>query len=604
MIYGLISEEGDQNALKRLQKSIAWETAVHHPVSHRDFSGGFFLDPRLPHTVEDFLYIDPESGLLVLLWGEIYNRAELLGTLGIAGYQPPDPTLIARAYSVRGTSFVEDLNGDYALVIYPPHQAPVLVFRDHLGVKPIAFYQKDPDFYFSSDVVALCRVFHEKEINIERLLGNFKFIDERQTYHPEVRKVTPGHGVSYQNGQVIEHSYWQPERIRTDRSLSAEQMLIDLDALLTDAVRIRSSPRFRAGAHVSSGLDSSMVAALARREYPHQAAFYGYSWSPARYDSDALPYDERDLIAETCAMADLIPVYIDMELKDVVAVANNFIAYQGYLPEVKTIELAQNRGTNLIFSGWGGDEFISKGEAGMASDFLFSLDWRSFFKLSPLSRLRKLYRTLTGRIFFPAIGRLSSASRRGLAESCRYLKEAYKTSHPPTLGYVYRYRGRRDLHLGYLLSRQFAERTEVWSVLGYKRGVEYRYPLVDRRIVEYMLKIPSKALLDESHYSRIILRKLSAGLLPEGVRWKESKDDPAFHAHIMSQTKARSKLFLPELETFKNDPHLAFIDFEQVEQDILEVQKDENYEYAELLSDRMWAIKEFHEFFKSYLKEN
>ena len=607
MLYGLISGDAGKNSsgsLARLRGLIGWENAVHHPVSHYNFSGGFFLDSRLPYTADDFLFADQASGLMVLLWGALYNRAELLRGLGEADNTLPDPHLVARAYSARGASFAQDLNGDFCIVIYRPLEKQCLVVRDHLGVKPIAFYQGGQDFFFSTDIIALCRVFHEKEINVESLLGSNKFIDAAQTYHPDVRKVTPGHWVSYQNGKVVEECYWHPERIRTDRTLSAETMLTEMAALLTDAVRIRASSRFRAGAHVSSGLDSSTVATLMRREYPDQRDFYGYSWSPADFDADPLPYDERDLINETCEMADMIPVFINMEVRDVVNAANKFIDYMGYLPEVKTLELAQSHGTNLIFSGWGGDEFISKDEAGTASDFLFSGEWRLFLRQFPLTRPRKLYRTLLYRILLPAIGYLPRSARSSLADFSRYLKKEHKASHWKTLGYVYFYRSRRELHLGYLFSHHMAERTEVWSVMGYKNGVEYRYPLIDRRIVEYMIKVPSKALLDEDDHSRIILRKLSAGLLPEGVRWKKSKDDPAFYAHIDSQARERRELFLDELKAFKQNSYLSFIDFERVEHDLAEVQKDENYQYAELLTDQMWAIKDFHEFIRCYLKKD
>ena len=44
-------------------------------------------------------------------------------------------------------------------------------------------------------------------------------------------------------------------------------MLSDLTALLTDAVKIRCDGRFRAGAHVTGGLDSGIVSTLARKEY-------------------------------------------------------------------------------------------------------------------------------------------------------------------------------------------------------------------------------------------------------------------------------------------------------------------------------------------------
>ena len=62
-------------------------------------------------------------------------------------------------------------------------------------------------------------------------------------------------------------------------------MLADLGELVKDAVRIRCDSRFIAGAHVSGGLDSGIVSAMAREQYRHQELFYGFSWSPAGFVS-------------------------------------------------------------------------------------------------------------------------------------------------------------------------------------------------------------------------------------------------------------------------------------------------------------------------------
>jgi asparagine synthetase B (glutamine-hydrolysing) len=110
---------------------------------------------------------------------------------------------------------------------------------------------------------------------------------------PEVRRLPPGHYLDFLQERVRLTRFWNPERIRTDRKMDYDRMLSDLRVLLEDAVAIRCDGRFTAGAHVSSGIDSAIVAALVRRNYNSQPSFYGYSWSPAGFSAGEIPYDER-----------------------------------------------------------------------------------------------------------------------------------------------------------------------------------------------------------------------------------------------------------------------------------------------------------------------
>ncbi len=93
------------------------------------------------------------------------------------------------------------------------------------------------------------------------------------------------------------------------------------------------------------------------------------------------------------------------------------------------------------------------------------------------------------------------------------------------MGNYFFHTSRQQVHLGVLRFYHFQERCETWAVNGFRKGVEYRYPLLDRRIIEYMLKVPS-AMLCKTDYFRPLLRLISEGILPEEVRWQADKSDP------------------------------------------------------------------------------
>ncbi len=604
MLYGRFTCHplvNERTSLDRLKKTIQWAGAVHYQIDYGNFSGGFFLDPRLPHTVDDFLYVDTTHGLLILMMGSVYNRMELCHELKLPTNTFSDPALVAYAYLQEGPGFVNKFNGDFSILIYQSHSNAFHLFRDHVGVAPLAYTTTEQSIYFSSDITGLCRTFYEGgRINMDPLLSDVKVIDMTLTFNEKVLKLKAGHFLTFDEGKIITKKYWEPERVQTDKTLTQERMFSELKSLLEDAVHIRSDQRFNAGAHLSGGLDSSTVAALARKEYGQQPAFYGYSWSPISGIINKNELDERELVKQTGEMAGIVPAFIHVEVSDFVELTKNSISSFTYFHEEKVLKMAKLHGTNLIFSGWGGDEFISYGSLGVDYDLFFNFQWNTFFKKNPFNNPRKVVKYLIFRVFLPAINYIPGSAKKRSVESLRFFNIKFSEFHQQTYQRFYRYHSRRNYQLGLLNTYHLSERTECWSITGYKNGVEYRYPLLDKRIIEYILKVPSKLLVNGSKYTRIILREISDGLLPESVRWRIGKSDDAFFAYVSQQSKDRGLLFIHEINEFKANPHLDFINFNALEQEVKNFKESKAYSDPFGLFGYILSFKSLHEFTKSY----
>ena len=604
MFYGAFSTQfiiEEHKALYRLKNTIAWPGALHHTVNYRNFSGGFFLDPRLPYTVDDCLYIDSAQELLILITGCIYNRLDLCSTANIVPQTSSNPVLVAHLYQQQGPDFVKNLNGDFSLVIYEAHKNILYLFRDHVGIAPLAYTTTAKSIYFSYDIISLCRTFQAgNRITTDFLIADYKVVDLTLTPNENVLKLTPGHFLTYKEGVETLKKYWEPERIKIDKTLTQERIFAELKLLLTHAVHIRADQRFTAGSHLSGGFDSSMVAILARKEYQQQSPFHGYSWSPDNATPDKDELDERDLVKQTCTMAGIEPAFIHIEVKDFIEATKNSLNTFMYFYEEKVLELAHKHKTNLLFSGYGGDEFISYGSLGVDSDLFFNFQWKTFLTKNPLRNPKKIAKYLLFRILLPAINYVPRSVKKSYHTQLYFLKKEYWAMHQETFRRYFCYTSRRTYQVGILYDYHLPERTECWSVMGYKNGVVYRYPLLDTRIIEYMLKVPSKLLVKDSRYTRIILREISAGLLPEAVRWRIGKKDAAFFSLVDQQAKERALLFIDEINDFKANPDLNFIDFELLEQEVESFRKDKDYLSPHNLWGNIIAFKSLHEYTKSY----
>ena len=77
-----------------------------------------------------------------------------------------------------------------------------------------------------------------------------------------------------------------------------------------------------------------------------------------------------------------------------------------------------------------------------------------------------------------------------------------------------------------LRSGAIVERIEGWAAGGARHGIEYRYPLLDRRLLQFALGLPPEQFL-RVKWSRWLMRHALRGVLPASILWNRSKRDPA-----------------------------------------------------------------------------
>jgi asparagine synthase (glutamine-hydrolysing) len=570
-----------------------------YPLSAEGFDGGYCLHERLPLKKSDLYYRDEQNDLIVLFSGYIYNRREVASQYNIDA-DDPEPVMAARMFLLEGPDFVRSLNGDFAIFIGQPAGRRAYLFRDQLGIRPLACSTDSGRLIFSSDITALCRsISGSKPPEREFLLGYFKYVDYTTTPCENVRRVLPGHYLEYSDRGVMVTRYWEPDKIKTDHRLSYEVMLSDLKALVDDAVAIRCDSRFSAGAHVSSGLDSCTVALLARKYYPQQEAFYGYSWSPSGFFPPDPAYDERDLVRSFCSKTGIVPVFSDITPSGFLERVSDFYRNRGYFIEENTLAQAADNGTNLLFSGWGGDEFISTGDRGIETDLLRRLNLRTWLRRNPVRPLRRFIKYILWYTVLPAAGVLQRSVARSFANDARYIKKAFKKSDRRVLANFYFHTSRRQMHLRYLRFYHLQERCESWMVSGYRRGIEYRYPLLDRRIVEYMIRVPSLLLCRTDHF-RPLLRIIGEGWLPDDVRLNYSKVDPVYRDWWNELLRLSGLALMEEVEQWQDNPGLSFIDFERLSEDIALYNRDPSAIDGAVLFKALVYIKAVHQFTVDY----
>jgi asparagine synthase (glutamine-hydrolysing) len=214
---------------------------------------------------------DTASGVMAVCNGEIDNSASLKNWLRDRGRPVADVTDVAvlpQLYLELGESFVEELVGAFALAIWDPRERCLLLARDRAGERPLFYTVENGLVRFATEIAALAQDTSQPLTpDLEALRGYLRFgsFASPQTPFREIRKVPPAGLVRIDAAGIRVRRYW---RWRITAREEREPSLEAFDAVFREAVRRQSEADVGYGFFLSGGIDSSLVAAVARSLRP------------------------------------------------------------------------------------------------------------------------------------------------------------------------------------------------------------------------------------------------------------------------------------------------------------------------------------------------
>lgn len=226
-------------------------------IRHRgpDWSG-VFLNEKVILSHERLAIVDPISGgqplispdknLVLAVNGEIYNHQQLR-TQFIDRYAfqtQSDCEVILALYQEKGIHFLDQLNGIFAFALYDIEKQTYFIARDHMGIIPLYMgWDKLGQFYVSSELKSLEGVCNRIE---EFLPGHYLYSAEAQTLQPWYTR-------NWMTFEGVQNAVSSVEKIRESLELAVERQL------MSDVPY---------GVLLSGGLDSSIIAAIAKKLAP------------------------------------------------------------------------------------------------------------------------------------------------------------------------------------------------------------------------------------------------------------------------------------------------------------------------------------------------
>lgn len=221
------------------------------------------------------------SGNALIFNGEVYNHRAFDADIEAAGCELRDhcdtETLfwLLELYGIEKTLSLID--GMFAFAWYESSSETLYLARDRFGQKPLFYTQIGEQFVFASEIKALRR--HPAlesatpDIAALRLYLMMEYVPGPATGVRGVHELPAGHVLALHRNRQTVRPYWQPGNVIRQARAEKVTATRTLDDLLNTAVQQQLVADVPVGVFLSGGLDSSIIAAVAKRHISDVATF-------------------------------------------------------------------------------------------------------------------------------------------------------------------------------------------------------------------------------------------------------------------------------------------------------------------------------------------
>src|SRR3954447_26330333 len=295
--------------------------------------------------------------------GEIYNYLELRDRLakdfGATFETDGDGEAIVAGYHYLGPKVVRELRGMFAFLIWDWEERVLFGARDWFGIKPMFTYSDDRGTFFASEKKSLLDVATDAGGVDTAALQHYltlQYVPEPASMHQQVRRVESGTYFTLRPGETLRtHRYFHPD-FAIQKVSEPEKLYRQIAEALEDSVEKHMRADVTVGSFLSGGIDSTAVAALAKRHNPKLLTFTtgfereGFSEIDVAAESAAaIGVEHITKVVSAEEMMETLPLivwYLDDPVADPALVPLYFIAREA------------RKHVKVVLSGEGADELF------------------------------------------------------------------------------------------------------------------------------------------------------------------------------------------------------------------------------------------------------
>ena len=247
-------------------------------IKHRGpDSDGYYVDNNIALGFRRLSIIDLDKGSqpifnedkdkVIVFNGEIYNYKEIREELKSKGHKfstNTDTEVILHGYEEYKEDILNKLRGMFAFVIYDIKEKSLFGARDFYGIKPFYYYYDNENFLFGSEIKSfLGSPNFKKELNKDMLSQYLTFqcsIGE-DTFFKNTYKLLPGYYFIYKDKELEIKKYYEV-KLEPNDDKSLEEWVSGIREVIDNSVLAHKVSDVEVGSFLSSGVDSSLIAKL------------------------------------------------------------------------------------------------------------------------------------------------------------------------------------------------------------------------------------------------------------------------------------------------------------------------------------------------------
>ncbi len=474
--------------------------------------------------------------LVVTFNGEIYNYKELREDLEAKGHifsNNADTEVLLHGYEEYGAEMVKMLRGMFAFVIWDLKTKTMFGARDYFGIKPFYYTLLNNNIVYGSEIKSIIEhPEYQKEVNPEALENylTFQYSVLPETFFKGIYKLMPSHCFTFKDGKMEISRYYDPEFI-PDENYEKDDLVNRIDEVVQDSVKAHMIADVEVGSFLSSGVDSSYVAASFHGDKTFTVGFDYEKYNEIDYAkalSKKIEIDNYSKLITTDEYWNILPkiqYHMDEPLADPSAIALYFVSNTA----------AQH--VKVALSGEGADEFF-----GGYNIYHEPFSLEGYQKLPKVLRkglaacVKALPFRFKGKNFI--IRGSKDVEERFVGNAFMFNEaEREKILKAPTGHYDHQELTKpyydKVQHLDDVTKMQYID-VNFWLIgdillkadkMSMANSLEVRVPFLDRKVFELARTIPTKYKVTDSN-TKVAMREAAHRYLPDMVAEKKKLGFP------------------------------------------------------------------------------
>ncbi len=301
--------------------------------------------------------------------GEIYNHIKLRSDLKNEHpfHSTSDIEVVAPLYQKFGLDFPKQMEGMFGLAILDKAARKLHLIRDRMGVKPLFYHASKEAFVFSSDINSIIssgRV--QVSLNDESAFNYFNYrfgASGDETFFKEIKALFPGQVLSVNldtlevtSGQFHNHLQFSTEELLTG---SEPELINELDKRLCRSVEKRLMSDVPLATLLSSGIDSTLLTALANKINPNKVDAFTITYNEKGLDESVGAKESADYLGIKWHPYQVSNQEFTSLIENAILQNEAPVTHPNSIAVRLITKLAKENGYKVLLSGEGADELFA-----------------------------------------------------------------------------------------------------------------------------------------------------------------------------------------------------------------------------------------------------